>query len=1028
MNNWLLSWNADKWHWEDYEEAVEITKSGKVYSDCWTCNSRQPKVGERIYLIKLGNMPRGIIASGKVKSEVYEREHWDEAKREQGQLAKIIDVDFDHIVDYENDKILVQNELNKLFPNQTWSPIGSGISIQSEIIEELERVWNNVINNNVSKESVKHTVPTSVWLATAILSYEKYYSVEKPMIEDMCFRQKDIQTKAQEHCAQSVDSARISQWCNADHENNTYNYLRFISGPGGTERRLTAPGEFDYIKEYPDDLDKNERVSVGGKVISVEELMDFVNKEYKKLIDSSSVTMEIDFEAIENYLLTYAGFIYKKPEKAGEKSEEMQNIHDKGIYARECFNDLGKEAIKPFADYEIKSCSGWINQGQIVPDYFWVEYKKKGYGDRKSSISLFAWKTEKNVLFYLAVEARDSACSAEDFKKHNRLLYREMVKPELHYFVESKKDGYYRLDCSREEVIKKYEDGEFFKVRLQHDISGPYIGKLTSKIVKCIQDGIKKLEPYYEEVIREDNLQQINSNGMEFNKLEGEKKKTMNKNMILYGPPGTGKTYNTVLYAVSICDGIEITELEKKPYKDVLARYKELKDKEKRIAFTTFHQSYGYEEFIEGIKPILVDSDSSEDDFEKLEYSIKPGIFKEFCDRAKEKTVSYSFNSDVRKNPTVWKVSLEGSKSTPTKTDCFNNNRIRIGWPERDRYITDESEVYSAKERRILLDFQSEMQKGDLVVTLYDQFTIDAIGVVDGDYDWLEDGEKFPRCREVKWIVKDIREDIKELNHGKAMTSSTVYRLKVPPEEILKLAEKNNHESQVEVNNNQDNYIMIIDEINRGNISKIFGELITLIETTKREGEDEAMEAQLPYSGESFSVPNNVYILGTMNTADRSIALMDTALRRRFEFVEMMPKSSVLTKLGINMIEGIDIVRMLDTINERIEYLFDREHTIGHAYFTPLAKDKTINKLADIFQNAIIPLLQEYFYEDYSKIQLVLGDNGKEKDEFKFILDSKVNIKSIFKGDASEVDDLSDKKYKIQKEAFYIAESYKQIY
>lgn len=221
-------------------------------------------------------------------------------------------------------------------------------------------------------------------------------------------------------------------------------------------------------------------------------------------------------------------------------------------------------------------------------------------------------------------------------------------------------------------------------------------------------------------------------------------------------------------------------------------------------------------------------------------------------------------------------------------------------------------------------------------------------------------------------------------------------------------------------------FVFIIDEINRGNISKIFGELITLIEDSKRKGSIEEACAILPYSKEEFSVPDNVYILGTMNNADRSIALMDTALRRRFNFVEMMPDARVIE--GITVSEDdktLDVAKMLEAINKRIEYLYDREHTIGHAFFTRLWNDNSMDCLASIFKNKVVPLLQEYFYEDYEKIQLVLGDNDKSSDAYKFILDKKVKETDIFK--KSPQLDLHEKSYKIQEDAFKNIQSYIEI-
>lgn len=231
-------------------------------------------------------------------------------------------------------------------------------------------------------------------------------------------------------------------------------------------------------------------------------------------------------------------------------------------------------------------------------------------------------------------------------------------------------------------------------------------------------------------------------------------------------------------------------------------------------------------------------------------------------------------------------------------------------------------------------------------------------------------------------------------------------------------------------------YVFIIDEINRGNISKIFGELITLIEDTKREGADEEMKVTLPYIDKegqpvSFSVPQNVYIIGTMNTADRSIAAMDTALRRRFQFEEMMPKAELLE--GIQIIDQsgndtkINVQSILETINRRIEALYDREHTIGHAYFMPLRESGTLEKLADIFKTKIIPLLQEYFYDDYEKIRLVLGDNQK-KDDRQFVSKKEVNNTQLFGEGVDEL--LSDNRYtyEIKSAVFGSPDAYRYIY
>ena len=209
-------------------------------------------------------------------------------------------------------------------------------------------------------------------------------------------------------------------------------------------------------------------------------------------------------------------------------------------------------------------------------------------------------------------------------------------------------------------------------------------------------------------------------------------------------------------------------------------------------------------------------------------------------------------------------------------------------------------------------------------------------------------------------------------------------------------------------------YVLIIDEINRGNIAKIFGELITLIEDSKRLSKTDERKAILPYSQQPFGVPPNLYIIGTMNTADRSIQLLDTALRRRFTFVEMMPETS--HKKISNDIEGIDCRKLLKAMNQRIHSLLDRERQIGHSYLFDVKK---IDQLVEVFQNRIIPLLQEYFFDDWSKIRIVLGKNA-------FVQEMPIDDESLdgfISGDEKTYDRLpiSDEKWKDAKE-------YQQIY
>lgn len=457
-------------------------------------------------------------------------------------------------------------------------------------------------------------------------------------------------------------------------------------------------------------------------------------------------------------------------------------------------------------------------------------------------------------------------------------------------------------------------------------------------------------------------------------------------NHIFYGPPGTGKTYNTISKAIEIIDNSFYLEHKDQTAENRTAlknKFDKLKESG-QIVFTTFHQSFGYEEFVEGIKAISPDDQKNVTG--QLIYKVENGIFKKIANFAEsnlyEKHIStndqnnkYELNYPsigikaymIKDSEDAYRV-LEGSRIRKDTTPSFNNQNLRKSFLVNAKY-DETDEYYILKEDYV---FKSISGAASIVVG----------AAANGN---------------IAWRVVNSHEELKT----KKLSSSR--------------------------------YVLIIDEINRGNISKIFGELITLIEDGKRLGGDEALEVTLPYSNEKFGVPSNLYIIGTMNTADRSIALMDTALRRRFHFEEMMPDLEILN--NILDIGSINIKKMLGKINQRIEYLYDRDHTIGHAYFMSL-KDKDVDEakieLENIFKNKVIPLLQEYFYDDWEKIRLVLGDNQKigEHEEYQFIKIKKdYDLNKLFGSNITEFD-LNDeqKVYEINKEAFSKSESYIKIY
>ena len=480
-------------------------------------------------------------------------------------------------------------------------------------------------------------------------------------------------------------------------------------------------------------------------------------------------------------------------------------------------------------------------------------------------------------------------------------------------------------------------------------------------------------------------------------------------NQILYGPPGTGKTYSAIKKALEIIEGNASNDKSK---------FKSYVENE-QIKFVTFHQSYGYEEFVEGIKPILNNDEADND--KEIKYDIEDGIFKKLCKMAKSIEGKANKTLEFNKNVNFWKMSL-GNSQKPEEDFvfeyCIKNNVVLLGFGDYQDFSDCENiEKILEKMKKETVDFpvtainilKNKIKNGDIILVSLGNEKLRAVARVTGEYKYLDRDnlDSFVQARGVEWIFVPDEPIYYEKILRKQFTQMSIYNIKnnLKIDEFKQIFTKDSQKIEK-------NYVLIIDEINRGNISKIFGELITLIEPPKRLGADDEIMVELPYSKEKFGVPSNLYIIGTMNTADRSIALMDTALRRRFEFVEMMPEYDNLNKINI---EDINIGEMLKAINERIEYLYDRDHTIGHAYFINVSDLKT---LANVFKNKILPLLQEYFYDDWEKIRLVLGDS-------QFIKEKKP-ANALFK---SGTDYINDKiLYEIDKEAFYDKQNYLKIY
>lgn len=613
-------------------------------------------------------------------------------------------------------------------------------------------------------------------------------------------------------------------------------------------------------------------------------------------------------------------------------------------------------------------------------------------------------------------------------------------------------------------------------------------------------------------------------------------------NQILFGPPGTGKTFSTVDAALAILDPgfLEKNLTDRNALK---TRFDALVH-EHRIRFVTFHQSFSYEDFVEGLRA------TTNEDTGQIRYEVVDGVFKSLCEaaaakvmRPQEAAVATGAPFEIR-GRRIWKMSLGNTLGNDAAIydECIENGYALLGYgggvdfsgcasrgDVLERCTANGLKVENPQTDYTVTSvtaFVTRMKIGDLLVISDGNFKFRAIGEVSGDYKFQlhsDYSDGYAQMRPVKWLrvyepslphselmnsqfsqmtLYELRSPSIDLNklHGLLnqapsglstsgglipgpVTDSTyeivrvnadIVELRKPQGRTLplgmslikdlakavkaglisiadirekrameKLQESSMDPFLVNGYNNvlaplvaqfigadstqtlindvpaiPDARVLIIDEINRGSISRIFGELITLIEPSKRAGASEALEVVLPYSKKTFSVPQNVYLIGTMNTADRSLTSMDVALRRRFVFRAMAPRPDLLNGVDV---EGISIERLLTVLNQRIEALLDRDHCLGHAYFMPLRQSPTLTKLADIFSNQILPLLQEYFFDDWQRIQWVLNDHRKPE-TFQFVIARGVDAEELFGTDVNVTND--PKAWIVNYDAFHYAESY----
>lgn len=696
------------------------------------------------------------------------------------------------------------------------------------------------------------------------------------------------------------------------------------------------------------------------------------------------------------------------------------------------------ENIDNYQSLEKYSTAKYLKEKVINLESFNVDLDKYLNMSLEKSKNIIVDVKSEFIDWLIMNDGKGSHYYSKSFNSDIFKLRKEFDSYELKYF-ETFNKNLFKINI---ELVQKEISRISKTVKDTHSDFYNYLGSLGSGGKNAIL-GKRHYLKFLQEYFNKENFtkEYFNKQNMEITKSP--------LNQIFYGPPGTGKTYSTIAKAINIVDPNFDSKQCRKAVKD---KYKKLVESG-LIVFTTFHQSMSYEDFVEGIKPMIEEDTQGN---KSVVYDVEDGIFKKIVNQAKK--IEKVDRADIDwNNVDYYKMSLGGKSNPQEHSYCIHNNLGGISWggandltelatindwsTYKNKFLEKFPDVAEKSSFNIQASFTLfRMKEGDIVIATRGNHIIDAIGKVSGSYIFNDENPtSLSHFRKIDWFAKDLNSSPEKFLK-KNISQQSIYQFY---NEDIKL------ESFKELTATKDssvkNYVLIIDEINRGNVSQIFGELITLIEDSKRLGKSEELQVTLPYSKDKFGVPSNLYIIGTMNTADRSIEALDTALRRRFCFEEMTSKENLLSPsamycrllwkyekvgwddseflqkesnlfnlLGVSeqwhsekidiwekmtkaeyrnldnyfskfSITGINLQSLLEKINERIEILLNRDHKIGHSYFIDV---NSTDDLRTVFKNNIVPLLQEYFYGDYEKIGWILGEG--------FFVERKLDKNGVF--------------------------------